>query len=131
MMANQPEASEVKTLEDVQVGDWIRIRKLHQNIEFAQVARVTPCQVTVGGYAFWKKNGRSIQSLYGNLKYHARVATPEEIKKHEETKERERLVLDLIDFLQLDGPKLSMETLKEWTDIATKVVNKAYKKELD
>ena len=100
-MNNQIAENKAKTLEDIQVGDWIRIRKTRRDAEITQVTRVTPRQFMTDRYSFWKKDGRSPQSFgYDGSRHHARFATPEEIKEHEEAQEREKLALDLVNFLR-------------------------------
>lgn len=114
----------IKNLEDIQVGDWIRISK-NQKQEIAQVTRTTRCQFTASHYTFWKKDGVSLKGFgYSDWKYHAYLLTPEEIKEHEEAQERVKLALELADFLR-DGSKLPIETLREWTKTAKGIINEA------
>jgi hypothetical protein len=105
------------SLESIQVGDWVKIKHGDQ---FATVTHTTPKQFVAGGYSFWKKDGRSLQTFgYSDMRFYALIATHDEVKKDLEAKEQWRLVCELADILHEYGSKIPLETLREWHKTAT------------
>ncbi len=105
------------SLENIQVGDLVKIQKVRGDSDVTTVTHVTPKQFIAGGYQFWKKDGRSLRTFgYTERRYYASIATPEEIRQHEDAKEQWRLACELADILREHGSKIPLETLRELSE---------------
>jgi hypothetical protein len=108
------------SLENIQVGDLVTIQKVRGDSDVTTVTHVTPKQFIAGGYQFWKKDGRSLRTFgYTERRHYASIATPEEIRQHEDAKDQWRLACELADILHEYGSKIPLETLRQWHKTAT------------
>lgn len=103
--------------ENISVGDLVTIRKRNK-AEVTKVTHVTPKQFAAGQYQFWKKDGRSLQTLVGGFRAYANPARPDEIRQYQEAKEQQQLASALSVILDEDALKIPLEVLRQWYNTA-------------
>ena len=114
-------------LENIQVGDWVKISFTFGQPAIAQVTRVTAKQFVASDYRFWKKDGSSLDSSGWGARNFAKPISEAEVLEEKQRIQKNKMIESIIKDLKSKPEIFSFELIEDWVEVCFKLNKKSGK----